>query len=172
MIKFEIRLLEQSDILAIVTAFKEIGWNKPTSLFQAYLEEQKANERFVWVAYQQNQFQGYITLKIHSEYMPFAEQNIPEIKDLNVLPDYRNQGIGSALMKRAEDKASAYCTQVGIAVGLTADYGNAQKLYIKNGYIPDGKGMTYQYQSVKWGVNYKVDDDLMLWFIKDLPSKK
>lgn len=74
-------------------------------------------------------------------------------------------------MKKVEDQASAYNTQVGIGVGLTPDYGNAQRLYVKCGYIPDGNGVTYQYQSVKWGVKYKVDDDLVLWFIKELASK-
>lgn len=164
----EMRLLSETDIPTIVRSFEQIGWNKPATLFQTYLNEQKANERYVWLAYQQNQFVGYITLKIHSEYLPFAKKNIPEIKDLNVLPACRNQGIGSALMKKAEEKASTYSTRVGIGVGLTADYGNAQRLYVKSGYIPDGNGVTYQHQSVKWGVDYKADDDLVLWFTKDL----
>lgn len=166
----DIRPLEEADISTIVNAFVQIGWNKPASLFQEYLKEQETNERYVWVAYQQKQFLGYITLKIHSEYLPFEKENVPEIKDLNVLPASRNQGIGSALMKKAEDKASVYNTKVGIGVGLTADYGNAQKLYVKSGYIPDGNGVTYHHENVKWGVDYKVDDDLVLWFIKDLRS--
>lgn len=158
----EIRLLEDADISAIVNSFDLIGWNKPATLFQAYLKEQKANERYVWVAYKKNQFLGYNTLKIRSEYLPFAKSNIPEIKDLNVLPSCRNQGIGSVLMKKAEEKASAYSKQVGISVGLTADYGHAQRLYVKRGYIPDGSGVTYHYECVKWGVDYKADDDLGL----------
>ncbi len=167
----EIRPLAEINISKIVAAFNQIGWNKPATLFEAYLKEQKANERYIWVAYQQDQFLGYITLKVHSEYLPFAKKRIPEIKDLNVLPNYRNQGVGSALMKKAEEKAAAYSMQVGIAVGLTADYGNAQRLYVKSGYIPDGNGMTYQHENVKWGVDYKADDDLVLWFLKDLSSK-
>ena len=75
------------------------------------------------------------------------------------------------LLKTAEDKASDYNKCIGIGVGLTPDYGDAQKLYAKSGYIPDGNGMTYQHQTVKWGVDYKVDDDLVLWFIKNLPSE-
>lgn len=166
----EIRLLKEADISVMVKAFEEIGWNKPAALFQEYLKEQKAGERYVWIAYQQSQFAGYVTLKVHSEYLAFAKKNIPEIKDLNVLPVCQNQGIGSALMKMAEDKASAYSTQVGIGVGLTSDYGKAQRLYVMRGYIPDGNGATYQYESVNWGVDYKVDDDLVLWFTKGLPS--
>ena len=121
----ELRPLEEADISAMVNAFYQIGWNKPAILFQTYLSQQMTNERNVWVAYQQNQFIGYITLKIYSEYQPFAKKNILEIKDLNVLPTWRNQGIGSALMKKAEEKANAYGTKVGIGAGLSADQGHA-----------------------------------------------
>ncbi len=164
----KIRQLEEADISVIVKAFEQIGWNKPETLFQAYLKEQKENERYIWVAYQQSQFLGYVTLKMHSEYLPFAKDKIPEIKDLNVLPACRNQGVGSALMKRAQKQASTHSTKVGIGVGLTADYGHAQRLYVKSGYMPDGNGITYLHEKVKWGVDYKADDDLVLWFTKDL----
>jgi hypothetical protein len=41
---------------------------------------------------------------------------------------------------------------VGLGVGLYNDYGNAQKLYIKKGYVPNGYGVTYNYQAViTWG---------------------
>lgn len=30
---------------------------------------------------------------------------------------------------------------VGVSVGLYYDYGNAQLLYVKRGYIPDGRGI-------------------------------
>lgn len=41
-------------------------------------------------------------MKWQSEYAPFREKQIPEIMDLNVLPPFRNQGIGSALLETAE----------------------------------------------------------------------
>ena len=82
---FKIRALEDYDIPLMANAFSQIGWNKPASLFQKYLNEQQASERFVWVAFNQDEFLGYVT----SEYLPFQKENIPEIKDLNVLPIYR-----------------------------------------------------------------------------------
>lgn len=33
-----------------------------------------------------------------------------------------------------------------IGVGLSADYASSQKLYIENGYHPDGLDITYQYK--------------------------
>ena len=41
---------------------------------------------------------------------------------------------------------------VGIGVGLYPDYGSAQRLYIKRGYLPDGHGATYNYESNMGGL--------------------
>ncbi|MBX9620905.1 MAG: GNAT family N-acetyltransferase [Alphaproteobacteria bacterium] len=158
----------QSDIPHIVSAFTDIGWNKPTSLYKKYLKEQENDQRCVWVAFKNNDFAGYITLKWRSAYLPFREQNIPEISDLNVLPQFRKQGVASTLLDRAETEALKKSPIVGIGVGLSSDYGNAQKLYIKCGYIPDGLGVTYNYQPVKFGATVRLDDALVLWFRKCL----
>lgn len=58
-----IRSLIKEDIVAISEAFNQIGWNKPASIFEAYLKEQEAGERLVWVAHFKGEFAGYITLK-------------------------------------------------------------------------------------------------------------
>lgn len=167
-VMLNIRLLTDVDIPLIVSAFSNIGWNKPVSLFQKYLQEQQLGTKFVWISFIDGHFSGYVTLELSSEYQPFYEKQIPEIKDLNVLPHFRNQGIGSSLLKEAENKAKNYSAYVGIGVGLFSDYGDAQKLYVKKGYIPDGKGVTYQYKPVKWECGYKMDDNLVLWFTKKL----
>ncbi|WP_238551281.1 GNAT family N-acetyltransferase [Legionella oakridgensis] len=84
-----------------------------------------------------------------------------------MLPPYRNKGIGSQLLEMAEQLAATRSDVVGLGVGLYRDYGNAQKLYIKKGYSPDGYGLTYQYQEIKPGSSVPVDDDLVLWFTKN-----
>lgn len=48
----------------------------------------------------------------------------------------------------------------------------AQQLYIKRGYIPDGRGITYQNRPVKEGANVVVDDHLVMHFTKQLPAEK
>jgi hypothetical protein len=68
----------------------------------------------------------------------------------------------------AEAEAHKKSSIVGIGFGLTADYGDAQKLYIKRGYIPDGLGITSHCKPVSWGESVHVDDDLVLWFRKKL----
>jgi len=167
-----IRPLIRENIVAISGTFNEIGWNKPLSLFEGYLKEQEAGERLVWVAHFKGEFAGYVTLKWQSQYPSFKAQNIPEIMDLNVLPAHRKMGVGSLLLDAAEKEALTKSQIIGIGVGLYAGedggYGAAQRLYVKRGYIPDGKGVTYNYEPTIPGNSYPLDDDLVLWFTKKL----
>lgn len=165
-----IRPLIKEYIVAISEAFNQMGWNKPVSLFELYLKEEEEGERLVWVASVHDQFAGYTTLNWQSDYPSFKEQNIPEIMDLNVLPSFRGMGIGSLLLDTAEKEAGTRSEVVGIGVGLytgeDGGYGAAQRLYVKRGYIPDGKGVTYNYQPTIPGNSYRLDDDLVLWLTK------
>ncbi|MBA3814276.1 MAG: GNAT family N-acetyltransferase [Alphaproteobacteria bacterium] len=164
----EVSFLQQNHVPLLVTAFAELGWDKPASLYQQYLAEQENHQRCVWVALQEGSFAGYITLKWQSEYAPFHQQYIPEISDFNVLPTFRKQGIGSKLLDLAEAEARKKSTLIGIGVGLYADYGDAQRLYVRRGYVPDGLGITYNYQSIDPGNTARLDDDLVLWFRKEI----
>ncbi len=163
-----IRQLSSDDIPIIVDAFQNANWPKPASIFEDYLKEQENGERIIWLSFLEDKFAGYITLKFHSKYPSFLEKNIPEISDFNVLPKYRNKGIGHRLLKIAEDMAATRNNVIGIGVGLYSDYGAAQRMYIKQGYVPDGLGVTYNYKPVKPGGEVKLDDDLILWFLKEL----
>ena len=168
----QIKKLETGDIPIIVTAFQKENWHKSTSLFDAYYQEQQQSERVIWVAYVEGQCAGYITLKWSSLYEPFAQRKIPEIMDLNVLPTFRQQGIGSCLLDTAEKEVITRSPIVGIGVGLyggsDGGYGAAQRIYVKRSYIPDGLGATYQYERATPGKSYPLDDDLILWFTKKL----
>lgn len=170
--QIQIRALIEKDIAVISDTFNQIGWNKPASLFEGYFKEQEAGERIVWVAHLKDEFAGYVTLKWQSQYPAFKAQNIPEVMDLNVLPDFRKMGIGSLLLDAAEKESAMRFATIGIGVGLYAGedggYGSAQILYVKRGYIPDGKGVTYHYEPTVPGNSYPFDDDLVLWFTKNL----
>ncbi len=161
-----IRLAKSSDIPLLVKAFKLANWEKSVEIFEQYLQEQIANTRKMWVAFFDEQIAGYITLKFNSEYKNFAKSNIPEISDLNILPQYRNKGLGTSLLNQAETEAKKHSKIIGLGVGLYKDYGAAQKLYIKRGYMPDGNGITYNYQSITPGNKVSLDDDLILWLVK------
>jgi len=167
-----IRTLEPAEIAPIAAAFAELGWDKPASQYEKYLSEQEAGHRVVLVAWaglqhlQTLEFAGYVTIFWQSHYPPFREQDIPEIVDFNVLPKFRRQGIGAVLMDEAEKRVAARSALVGLGVGMTADYGAAQRMYAKRGYIPDGRGLHSRGQPVQYGQSVSVDDDLVLYFTK------
>ncbi|MCX7121633.1 MAG: GNAT family N-acetyltransferase [Gammaproteobacteria bacterium] len=120
-----------------------------------------------------NKFSGYVTIKWNSEYSKFNEQNIPEISDLNVLPEYRKQGIATALIKECEIIAkNKGIHEIGLGVGMTEDYGRAQRLYVQLGYLPDGEGLHYKNKKLKYNENTTVDDELVLYFKKYISSMR
>jgi hypothetical protein len=77
-------------------------------------------------------------------------------------------GIGSQLMDRAETEIAKLNPVAGIGVGMTPDYGAAQRLYALRGYVPDGHGLYYLGRPVECGMAIKVDDNLALYLTKEL----
>ncbi len=164
----KITKLEKNHIKEIAAAFKKLKWNKSESLYFKYLKEQKSNKRLVLIAILDNKFAGYLTIVWKSKYAPFKCKKIPEIVDLNVLPKYRQNKIGTNLMNKAEEIIKQKSKEAGIGVGLAPGYRFAQKMYVKRGYIPDGLGIDFKDKKVKFGQKVVADDSLVLHFIKRL----
>ena len=163
-----IREMTLADAEIISNAFKAQGWNKPIELYLRYIDEQNKAERIVLIAESDGDFTGYVTIKWKAHYPFFAEQGIPEIADFNVLIRYRRKGIGSKLMDRAEDLIRERSPLVGIGVGLYPDYGAAQVMYVKRGYVPDGKGIYRDTIRVNYGDTITLDDSVVFHLIKRL----
>jgi GNAT superfamily N-acetyltransferase len=163
---FTIRPMVESDPAEIFAAFGAAGWEKPLSTFTTYLDDEKAGRRSTLVATQDGQIAGYVTVNWRSPYEPF--DGIPEIQDFNVLPAYRRRGIGSSLMDAAEALVAERSDVVGLGVGLYADYGTAQRMYVRRGYLPDGRGVIYDHRQVPPGELVRLDDDAVLMFTKSL----
>jgi len=167
----QIRLLENSDPPSIADAFQNIGWNKPESQYRRYLDEQVTGTRTCFVALVDGQFAGYVTVNWLPAYVGFADLNIPEIQDLNVLTTFRRKGVATRLLDRAEGEVDRRSGVVGIGVGLHPGYNAAQRCYAKRGYIPDGRGITFRNRFVEEGTSVVLDDDLLLHFTKLLPTE-
>jgi GNAT superfamily N-acetyltransferase len=162
----EIRRLAAQDVDAIAAAFA--SWPKPRQQFERYLALQGEGVREILVAWCEMRVCGYATVVWEPDYPLFREKRIPEIQDFNVLADFRQRGIGTRLLDAAEELVSSRSPVVGIGVGLYADYGAAQRLYVKRGYIPDGGGASYRDRIVLGGETVVADDDLALHFTKRL----
>jgi GNAT superfamily N-acetyltransferase len=159
-----IRPLNGGDPVVMAAAFAAIGWDKPESQYQRYLAEQEAGTRDVLVATVDDVFAGYVTVLWESSYF----EGIPEICDFNVLPTYRRRGIGTALMDAVEAMVAERFPVVGIGVGLYPDYGQAQRMYVRRGYLPDGRGLIYDGRQVPPMETIRNDDDATLMFTKQL----
>jgi GNAT superfamily N-acetyltransferase len=57
----------------------------------------------------------------------FKAHGIPEIQDLNVLPEFRKQGIATKMILHCEELAARKgCKSMGISFGLHPGFGAAQ----------------------------------------------
>lgn len=166
--RISIRDLVASDAEMISHAFAEQGWNKPTEKYQKYLFESAEHKRVALIGQYAGEFAGYLTIVWDSDYSPFQMNHIPEIVDFNVLTKFQRRGIGMALMDEAERRILKRSAVAGIGVGLTPDYGAAQILYVKRGYVPDGRGIFQNGKHLEYGDQARIDDDLTLYLTKAL----
>jgi len=163
-----VREMTHEDPPTIAEAFHAQGWNKPQDQYEKYHREHVEGKRTVLVAELDRQFVGYLTIVWESHYLPFQDAGIPEIVDFNVLVAQQRKGIGTILMDEAELRISKKSKIVGIGVGLSADYGAAQVMYAKRGYVPDGRGLQYDGKQLKLGDKTSVDHSLVMCFTKEL----
>lgn len=137
-----IEVLSDTNIGALAHVFAPSPYNKPWSIFELYLLEQEQGMREVFVKKVNDAIVGYGSVVWHSPYAPFVEQNIPEIKDVNVLVGYRRLGYGKALIQYAQELVcNAGYPVIGIGVGVTPDYAAARSLYLSLGYTLDDRGV-------------------------------
>jgi GNAT superfamily N-acetyltransferase len=164
-----IKPLEGKDIPLITRAPSFLNFNASEAYFRSLLDAQAKGERVVVVAYAGQIIVGFVTIKWQSEYLPFAEKGIPEINDLRVLAEYRRRGIATVLMDAVEKMIFERSPVAGLAVGLYADYGPAQQMYIRRGYTFDGRGLISNNEPVKPGNHVFVDDNLVIYLTKERP---
>ncbi|MBP9868210.1 MAG: GNAT family N-acetyltransferase [Alphaproteobacteria bacterium] len=162
-----ITVLTQADIPALIELTK--GHVSETGYFEQSWTEQQEGKRRVFLAWEQENLAGYVHLNRLPKYFPFRHLGIPEIQDLFVHTYFRRQGIGEALVKACEEEAlSSQATTIGIGVGVTKNFGAAQRLYIRLGYLPDGSGVVFERENLSNGEMRPIDDRLCLMLMKDL----
>ena len=169
---FGLRELRADDPPRIVATNGGAAWNGGFDKWNSRLAQHQDGWRSVLLAVEHEEPHrclGYGSLPWSSGYAPFRELEIPEIQDLVVSESWRNRGIAAGLIAALEHRARLRgYKQIGLGVGLYADYGPAQRLYTKLGYRLDGRGATYNCVPLTGGSPVTVDDDLVLWMVKSL----
>lgn len=164
-----IRQASHADADWMQESFSKIGWTKPDGYFADCCRLQGEGKLVLLVATIDGDYVGHCKVIWEPDYPFFKEKNIPETQDLNVLGEYRRQGIATGLMDESERLIGERSRVAGIGFGLYGDYGAAQRMYILRGYVPDGRGIVYNDVYVTPGESYRVDDDLVLGLVKQLP---
>ncbi len=165
-----IRDMEKADAQIFTDAFTAQGWHPDVGVYLDRIKDCAEGKCTALTAVYRGQPAGHAYVYRTAYGGPFAGKNWPIIVDLSVLEKYRGKGIGSRLMDAAERIAARYAPAVCLGVGLSREYGSAQRMYVKRGYIPDGSGVWYNgMQCEQYKTVCTVDDDLVLYFYRELP---
>ena len=101
-----VRRMIRADASVLASAFASMDWHKPASLYAGYLAQHDNEERDVLVALVGTELAGYVKVSYCPSYPPLRSRGLPEIQDLNVLPEFRRQRVASRLMDQAEQAAA------------------------------------------------------------------
>jgi GNAT superfamily N-acetyltransferase len=167
---FHIAPLTAEDMPALVAADGGGLLARDEAFWRRCLDEQSRGERSSAIAREGEAIHGYGHLIWKSLYGSFRAARVPEIRDLVVADHARRQGIGTSLVVHLGRTAhGAGARRIGTGVGLNEAYGAAQRLFVKLGFMPDGRGLTSGSEPVFPGDSVVADDTLLLWFVRDLP---
>ena len=112
---------------------------------------------------------GYVAIVWESNYEGFRSRGIPLLHQIMVAEPFRRRGVATRLMDAAEQLArDRGVAMLGITVGLFDEYGPAQRLYARRGYVPDGRGACRDQRPLSGGARVTMDHDLIMWLTKDL----
>jgi len=169
--RLTIRSMEEGDIHPLCAAYNAQGWHDEVSDYLTRLQDQAEGRCIALIALYDNEPAGQVYLYLAAHGGPFRDKGWPIIVDFGVLQKFQRRGIGSRLMDIAEQLAAQHADAVCLGVGLSREYGSAQRMYARRGYIPDGSGVWYRdVQCVQYETLCTVDDDLVLYLSKALHS--
>ena len=162
-----VRIMDYDDIPLICKADKDESESNIIYL-KNQLDNQKKQECSALLALYNGEIAGYVFLYYKCRWGGLANCDLPCVIDLIVFEKYRKNRIATALMDTAEIIAKNYSNKVYLDVCLNSEYGPAQRLYIKRGYVPDGKGVYYEEKVCETNAICKNDDELTLCLVKEL----
>lgn len=163
-----IQRMQPKALAAAIELFTQTVYAGNAAEAQAHLADHADGRGDTLLAYVDEQFAGFVTIRWQSNNPRFRAENIPFIHHLEVFDPFQRQGVASRLLDEAEQLIATRATKAGITVGLFAAYGAAQRLYAKRGYVPDGRGVCQGQRPIQFGENVTIDHDLLLWLTKDL----
>jgi len=168
--EIEVRTITDDDPKALAQVFLGTPWDRGAGHFERRLSQHREGTRVVLVGLVDGRVSGHGSLVWQPGYPPFRESGIPEVQDLNVVPQFQGRGVASRILDEAERLASRRSAIIGIGLGLHPGYRAAQRLYVLRGYVPDGCGVFQAGRFPQEGELVTLNDDLVLHLTKQLAS--
>lgn len=166
-----IRDMLPTDGPRLCAAYVAQGWHDDEDGYRLRLADHIAGRCIALIAEAEGAPVGNLYLYREAEGGPFRGRGVPIVVDLSVLQKYQGRGIATRLMDTAEALARRWAGEICLGVGLSREYGRAQRIYTRRGYVPDGSGVWYRdEQCVQYETVCTVDDDLVIFLSKDLGS--
>lgn len=165
--EIDVRAMGYEDIPFICAADGDESQENAAYL-KRQLDNQEKRECSAFLALCNGAAAGYVFLYYQCRWGGLGGHDIPGVVDLVVFEKYRRKKIATILMDIAEETARRYGDRVYLDVCLNSDYGPAQRLYAKRGYIPDGKGVYYEDKICGTDAVCRNNDELTLCLIKEL----
>ena len=163
-----IRPMELGDVLPLCEAERDVS-DENRHYYERHLANQAKGDCSALLALADGRIAGHVFLYYRCRWGSMKNQGLPCVVDLFVFEPYRRAGIATLLMDACEDIARRHSDRIYLDVGLNSDYGPAQQMYIRRGYLPDGCGAYYRQEVCPVDAECRNNDELTLCLIKRLP---
>jgi ribosomal protein S18 acetylase RimI-like enzyme len=162
------RVVQPDEIAWAKREVKRAFFSGDDATIDANFEDHENGASTTILGYEAGRLVGIVTIRWFSNYPRFRERGIPLIQNIEIRYEDRGRGLGNQMLERTEQEIARRSRLAGLVVGISEDYGPAQRLYAKRGYIPDGRGVCHRWTPLKLGDVITVDHDLLLWLVKDV----
>jgi len=164
------RVVQPHEIAQVKQEVKGAFFSGDEATIDENFEDHENGASTTILGYEAGRLVGIVTIRWHSHYPLFRERQIPLIQNIEIRYEDRGRGIGNQMLERTEQEIAKRSPVAGLVVGITEDYGPAQRLYAKRGYVPDGCGVCHRFTPLQNGDVVTVDHDLLLWLTKDVSA--
>jgi hypothetical protein len=170
--KLTFRVVQPNEIAAVKQEVKPVFFSGDEATIEDHFQDHENGASTTILGYELGRLVGIVTIRWQCRYPPFRDRQIPLIQNIEIRYEDRGRGIGGLMLERTEQEIALRSQLAGICVGIAESYGPAQRLYVKRGFVPDGRSVCHPHEPLRIGETVRIDDDLLLWLIKDVSALK
>jgi len=166
------RGVRPDEIVAVKEEVRSVFFLGDEATIEGHFQDHENGASTTILGYEAGRLVGIVTIRWHCHYPPFRARQIPLIQNIEIRYEDRGRGLGGLMLERTEQEIAQRSPLAGICVGILDSYGPAQRLYVKRGFIPDGRSVCHPHEPLYGGETVTIDHDLLLWLVKDVSSLK